>query len=291
MKINKKIHCPVCRSTDVIKTFRALSTHGKTVLSKKEKFIYYTCQNCNSLFLYGIKFNKQYYKKYYSFKGYQQNTKGIFERIQKFLERRNFEKKLLFINSFARKKGKLRILDVGCGNGSFLSFLDPKRFERVGLELNAEEYEAAKKKKLKVMKEDILTMKKRIGKFDVITLWHVLEHIPDPLLLFTQLKKYLKSNGVIIISTPNSNSWGRRLGKEQWFHLDAPRHIILFDKRGFHTLAKKTQLTIESSESDIFEFPLDLFWSLSSINRYLIIPFYPIAKAFSKETITYVMTS
>lgn len=291
MKIGENMYCPVCQSIEVTKAFDAVSTHGKTTLSKKERFAYYKCSQCSSLFLYGVKLNDRYYKKYYSFEGYQHEKTGIVGVLEKFLENQSSEMKLRYIRKHKNLKRKMRILDVGCGNGAFLASLDQTKFEAVGLELNPEEYASAKKKGLKVIKDDILHSRKRIGTFDVITLWHVVEHIPDPHRLFIQLKKHLKQGGIIIFSTPNSNSWGRNIGKEKWFHLDAPRHVILFDQKGIRHIAKETNLCLRKSYSHTFEFPLDLFWSLPSHIRYFVLPFYPIVKILAQETKTYILTA
>jgi len=64
--------------------------------------------------------------------------------------------------------------------------------------------------------------------FDLITLWQVLEHLPEPMKTLETLTQLLKEGGILAISTPNIESLQAEMGKNQWFHLDPPRHLYLY---------------------------------------------------------------
>jgi SAM-dependent methyltransferase len=67
--------------------------------------------------------------------------------------------------------------------------------------------------------------------FDVVTLWHVLEHLPDPRETLREVNRILKDDGLLVVSTPNFDSFQAKVSKEKWFHLDMPRHYYHFSTR------------------------------------------------------------
>ncbi len=75
------------------------------------------------------------------------------------------------------------------------------------------------------------------GPFDVVTMWHVLEHLPEPVAALERAAELLAPGGRLIVSVPNNDSWQARLGGDDWLHLDIPRHIYHFTPRSL-TLAR-----------------------------------------------------
>lgn len=281
--------CPVCSSKDTRKSLTASHTHGGTLLDTK-KFHYYMCQRCNAIFLIDTTFNKSYYDTYYNFEGYYGENAGIKKVIENFLDKCSQANKRSIITSSIDKKGKIKILDVGAGEGKFLSSLDSSHFDKYGIELDKKSSEICREKGLTVYNEDILKKDFSNKKFDIITLWHVVEHIPHPPKLMKKLSTLLAKNGRIIISTPNTKCLGFRSAKEQWFHMDAPRHVILFSEETIATLCKETTFAVESVHSERFEFPFDLYWSFKKSNSVSSLSLLsPLLKFFDKETLTYVI--
>ncbi len=126
-----------------------------------------------------------------------------------------------------------RLLDYGCGNGAFARWMSQSGFEAVGMEpfsLGKTTVEGG----LQLVRAPLESASPTLGQFDVITMWHVLEHVPRPVELLEKLKQHLAPDGVLIVSVPNFQSWQSALFKAQWFHLDPPRHLIHFEP---HTLA------------------------------------------------------
>ena len=113
---------------------------------------------------------------------------------------------------------KWKILDIGCGNGDFLSKLDSSRVERYGIEINKRGCEMCLRRGLRAYNQELTNIDFQDKKFDVITLWHVLEHTEKPMELLNKIYQILKKDGVLAFITPNTDSFGFKWGKENWFH-------------------------------------------------------------------------
>ncbi len=116
-----------------------------------------------------------------------------------------------------------RILDVGCGEGGFLAECSRRGFKCFGNEISEE---AARKASAfgKVVADDFLKARLQSDFFDAVTLWHVLEHLPQPVAAIQSSRKLLKKGGLLFVALPNPESMQARLFKRFWAHLDAPRH-------------------------------------------------------------------
>ncbi|WP_353686677.1 class I SAM-dependent methyltransferase [Thermodesulfovibrio sp. 3462-1] len=82
--------------------------------------------------------------------------------------------------------------------------------------------------------------------FDVITMNHVIEHVPDPIVLLTECRRVLKPEGKLMVVTPNIGSLGRRLFGEYWLHWDPPRHLFLFSPKSLRTCAERAGLIVRA---------------------------------------------
>jgi hypothetical protein len=88
-------------------------------------------------------------------------------------------------------------------------------------------------------------------RFNLITLWHVLEHIPNPVEELQRLSDILTDDGILFISVPNFGGWTSMLAKSKWFHLDAPRHIHHFTPGSLRLLLEKSGIKIVSLTTSI----------------------------------------
>jgi SAM-dependent methyltransferase len=127
------------------------------------------------------------------------------------------------------KKGK-RILDIGCGTGKLIYEMQSRGWEVFGVDTSAiaSSYTKEKLGIKNIYNQDLLDVNLPEHYFDIITLWHVIEHLSDPLGTLKRINLLLKEDGVLIIDCPNFNSLARIIFREKWFPLFLPRHFYQF---------------------------------------------------------------
>ena len=173
--------------------------------------------------------------KYYQSKEYishHQDNGTIKEKIYKFLQsfNLNYKRNIIAKESFQNAK----ILDYGCGAGEFVKYIE-NDFETYGFEPNLSARTSAEKKAKKTkFISDILDIDN--NSMDIITLWHVFEHIDNQDDIINIFYNKLKSNGLLILAVPNHTSHDAKYYKKYWAAYDVPRHIYHFSKKGMEKL-------------------------------------------------------
>lgn len=180
---------------------------------------------------------------YYEFEDYISHTDGkrtLFEKMYHFIKRKAIGDKVKLINSYQPVKG--RILDIGAGTGDFLLECKNQNWDILGIEPNDKAKGIALGKGIKF--GDTIE-KLESNSFDVITMWHVLEHVPDVEHQVAELKRLLKPSGTIIIAVPNFKSYDANHYKEFWAAYDVPRHLWHFSKTAIEKLFDKQNMNLE----------------------------------------------
>lgn len=180
---------------------------------------------------------------YYEFEDYISHTDGkrtMFEKMYHFIKRKAIRDKVKLINSYQPLKG--RILDIGAGTGDFLLECKNQNWDILGIEPNDKAKGIAVGKGIKF--GDTIE-KLESNSFDVITMWHVLEHVPDVEHQVAELKRLLKPSGTIIIAVPNFKSYDAKYYKEFWAAYDVPRHLWHFSKTAIEKLFDKQNMNLE----------------------------------------------
>jgi SAM-dependent methyltransferase len=138
-----------------------------------------------------------------------------------------------------------RLLDVGCGKGHFLASARAAGWDAVGLEYAQSSADEAKARYgLDVIVADYMTAS--LGeRFDAVTMWHVLEHLPDPLSAIERARSLLVDDGRLLISVPNLSSLQARIFGPDWLHLDLPRHLFHFTPRSLERLLERGGFRVE----------------------------------------------
>lgn len=182
---------------------------------------------------------------YYKSDNYISHTnskRNLFERAYHFVRKVSLKRKLRLINKFS-KEGK-NLLDIGCGTGDFLQTAQLNNWKVLGIEPNGQARTIANKKtNNSVFKVEYLS-KFEQHSFDVITLWHVLEHLPNLENQIEQFKKLLKPNGTLIIAVPNYKSFDAIHYKSFWAAFDVPRHLWHFNKKSISKLVSKQSMEV-----------------------------------------------
>jgi 2-polyprenyl-3-methyl-5-hydroxy-6-metoxy-1,4-benzoquinol methylase len=236
--MQKLTNCPICNQT-VFSLF--LECKDNTV--SRETFQIVQCNSC------GFKFTnprpeEEQLGKYYKSEDYvsHSNTKkGFINSTYQSVRKYTLLKKLQLISKYY-KTGK--ILDIGCGTGEFLNTCKNAKWNTIGIEPDDDAREMAIQNfRLDVRREEEL---KDLDdeSFDIISMWHVLEHVPNLNERVEGLKRLIKPKGIIIIAVPNCDSLDARLYKEEWAAYDVPRHLYHFTPQDIEALFRKHELKV-----------------------------------------------
>jgi 2-polyprenyl-3-methyl-5-hydroxy-6-metoxy-1,4-benzoquinol methylase len=151
-----------------------------------------------------------------------------------------------------------RLLDVGCGDGMFLNRMRQLGWTVDGVDFDAKAVANAKTKYgLDLHRGDLASAKFPGGSFDAITMSHVIEHVPDPLALMAEVQRILKPGGRLVLTTPNSGSFGHEKFQGYWFGVDPPRHLNLYSLNTLRECARRANLKViravsTAANADIF---------------------------------------
>jgi len=166
-------------------------------------------------------------------------NKSLFEKMYQFVKSIALKNKLNLINSESQR-GK--ILDIGAGVGDFLSVAKKDGWEIIGVE-PSEKAKAIAKNKGVAFVESLNDLEN--NSFDVITMWHVLEHVPDLENQIKELKRLIKPSGTIFIAVPNFNSFDAKYYGSFWAAYDVPIHLWHFSKTAIKKLFAKENLELQ----------------------------------------------
>ena len=193
--------------------------------------------------------NTQKLPHYYKSENYISHTdsnKKLLDRIYQEVKKYTIGKKVALLESFETNQNYL--LDVGCGTGDFLKTATLRSWKIAGVEPNLLARQIASKKLgdscLLVLDIDKLLAAKQPPLFDVITLWHVLEHIPDFNSYIAKLKSLLKKDGYLLVAVPNYKSYDAKHYQEYWAAYDVPRHLWHFSQNSISKIFDKHQMQV-----------------------------------------------
>ncbi|SFC54324.1 class I SAM-dependent methyltransferase [Flavobacterium phragmitis] len=181
--------------------------------------------------------------KYYESEDYishTDNKRSLFEKAYHFVKNIALQNKLNLINSEQPQKGKL--LDIGAGTGDFLLTAKNNGWETIGVEPSDRAKNIAKQKGISFV-EEISTLEN--NSLDVITMWHVLEHVPNLEQQIQELKRLLKPTGTLIVAVPNYKSFDANHYETFWAAYDVPIHFWHFSKKSIQLLFEKVDIKLE----------------------------------------------
>jgi 2-polyprenyl-3-methyl-5-hydroxy-6-metoxy-1,4-benzoquinol methylase len=181
--------------------------------------------------------------KYYESADYISHTdskRSIFEKAYHFVKNIALKNKLNLINSYQPSKGL--ILDIGAGTGDFLTVAQNDGWKTVGVEPSDKAKAIAKNKGVSFVEN---TSELESHTFDVISMWHVLEHVPNLDEQIKELKRLLKPSGTLIVAVPNFKSFDAKHYGNFWAAYDVPIHFWHFSKTAIQKLFAKENMKLE----------------------------------------------
>jgi len=138
------------------------------------------------------------------------------------------------------------LLDVGCGSGFDLLAMRDRHWRVAGVEMNPQAVERARAQGLDVRQGTLSEANFPAASFDVVTLFHVLEHVTDVLALVREIRRILRPGGVMLAQVPNFDGANARLFKAAWYELDVPRHVNFFSSATLRDLVGRASLEVAS---------------------------------------------
>lgn len=238
--------CPACSGTEFT---NQIICDDHTVTG--ESFAIVSCNQCK-LWITSPRPNKESLGKYYESDTYiSHSNKGnsLVNVIYKLVRTYTMHQKTQLIKSFV-SSGKL--IDYGCGTGDFLAACQRKGFDISGIEPS----DIARQQAIAQTNTTIhahLDNLAKDQKVDIITMWHVLEHVPNPKETLKRLRKHLNTGGYLIIAVPNRASFDANNYKEYWAAYDVPRHLFHFNPLNIKYLAKELKLSYTKSIPQYFD--------------------------------------
>jgi 2-polyprenyl-3-methyl-5-hydroxy-6-metoxy-1,4-benzoquinol methylase len=182
---------------------------------------------------------------YYKSENYISHTdtkRNLFEKAYHLVRKLSLNRKLKLLNSLSTKEKKL--LDLGCGTGDFLNVCKNNGWDVLGIEPNEDARAIANNK----ANDSVFDLEKleqlEDNSFNVITLWHVLEHLPELDNHIATFNRLLKSDGFLIIAVPNYKSYDAGYYKEFWAAYDVPRHLWHFSRQSIIKLVSKENTNV-----------------------------------------------
>ena len=186
--------------------------------------------------------------KYYESEEYNSHSnevKSVFDKVYEFVKTINLKSKFSIIEKNNVETQRIAsLLDIGCGAGDFLNFCKNKGWEVSGVEPTEKAREISESKLGIKISSDLSLDHFDDASFDVVTMWHVLEHRFDIMETVAELKRIVKPGGLIIIALPNYKSYDAKFYKQYWAAYDVPRHLFHFTKKTIEIIFAKNNLKL-----------------------------------------------
>jgi 2-polyprenyl-3-methyl-5-hydroxy-6-metoxy-1,4-benzoquinol methylase len=185
--------------------------------------------------------------KYYQTPDYvshSETKQGIVNKLYHLVRKRNTANKLGIISRYSKEPSEL--LDVGCGTGYFLSVCKKEGWRVEGVEVDEGARSIAETRIGQSVYSSMDELAKVGRRYDIVTLWHVFEHLHDVNRSFETLMRLLKPSGVLILALPNPTSPDAAYYKEYWAAYDVPRHLSHFSPASVRELTEKHNVNIDA---------------------------------------------
>ena len=226
--MNKVDKCFYCGSQSL-----AVLVRASDFMITGEEFSVVRCISCSFAFT-NPRPDDNDIGRYYQSEDYishNDQAKGLMGFLYRFVRKYMLRKKCLLLTKILPDKKEPKLLDYGCGTGEFLARARREGFRTFGVEPDKNARTQAKEKGLYIADSlNQLANRSKIKKFDIITLWHVLEHIPDINQILIKFNDILPPDGLIVVAVPEYKCYDASFYGKYWAAWDLPRHLNHFDQ-------------------------------------------------------------
>ena len=243
LMMEKLAQCPICNSE---KFSPFLECKDWTV--SKNSFTIVSCPACKFRFTNPRPLENDLGNYYQSeeYISHSNTKKGVINFLYQTVRNWTLKQKLKLINSLSPKSEirNPKLLDIGCGTGEFLNVCKQNGWNITGIEPSEKARNFGNENYKLEIKEENQLNELSAETFDIITMWHVLEHVPKLNERIIELKKLIKPSGHIIIAVPNCSSFDAQHYQEYWAAYDVPRHLYHFTPANIEQLFSKHDLKL-----------------------------------------------
>ena len=253
-------HCPLCRNES---TRHVLTCQDHTVSGKTFPIV--ECEHC------GFRFTNprphpddlgQYYESE-DYTPHQDTSQNVIDTLYRWVRHYTLRSKCRLITNLVDDPPG-RLLDFGCGTGEFLAHCQSQGWDARGLDPDETARTVAARQHGLTVEPPGRLQDVPSGHFDVITLWHVLEHVPDLTGTIKTLKRTLAPSGTLVVAVPNWLSLDAQFYGEDWAAYDVPRHLSHFRPRDVRRLFARFDLDV----AEVRPMRLDAFYVSLLSERY-----------------------
>ncbi len=239
------MNCPVCLSSSTAPAFS-----GSDILfqATTRQFHFLVCHACDCLFMNPLPSAGEiagFYPDQYWWSG---SRSTLLKRLESIYRRIALRSHVSFIRTAAKRipsGSALRLLDVGCGSGTLIGLLKRRGFEVLGVDTSEEAAKVARiESDVRVVTGTLATAGLEHASFDIVTLFHVMEHVTNPREVLAEVRRVLRPGGVLVLQVPNIDSWQYRWFGKKWYGLDIPRHVIDYSRASIVQLVEDSGFTV-----------------------------------------------
>lgn len=244
--------CPICGGNQLNKVFDTVD-----YFSSGEVFSIVECNYCGFRFTNNFP-SEEIIGKYYDSPEYishSDSEKGLINRLYHFLRKKMILKKINLVASYA-PVNPIRLLDIGCGTGYFLNAAQKRGWIVTGIEKDDKARQSAIIRTGLTINDESSLWEIENASFNVVTLWHVLEHLEKLNDTVSKIKDIITPEGTVVLALPNHKSFDAKFYKKEWAAYDIPRHLWHFSPDTVDKLLAKHQLTVVKK----IRMPLDAFY-------------------------------
>jgi SAM-dependent methyltransferase len=225
---NIKIECPNCGG-------------GVVFWGSKKNYKLFICNDCKLIFVHPIPdlvsiYNEDYFSGAgggFGYVNYDEDKEPMVPVFNKYLD---------LFDKYKDKKG--RLLDIGAATGFFLKLAKNRGYEVSGVEMSDHAAKEARRAGIDVITGDLLSNHYPDQFFDIITMLDVLEHFTDPFVELSEVKRILKTKGLLVVNTPNGQSLLARILKTNWHLVIPPEHLFYFSPKNLEAFLVKNGFSI-----------------------------------------------